>query len=210
MLLTTLLAVTLLLTGCGKSKQEMVKEGQPEKGKMTYDPNLQITPPETGDQIAIMETDKGKIYIKLFPELVPETVKNFVELSKTGKYNGVRFHRVIKNFMIQTGDFEKKNGTGGYSYNGPGTVIPDEFHPALTHRVGAVSMANRGSNTGGSQFFIIQNKDGTSWLNRKHAVFGQVYDGMKVVDAIADVTTGANDAPVKPIKINKITITTYQ
>lgn len=164
--------------------------------------------PQKGDHTAKIITNYGEIRVKLYADIVPETVKNFEELAKAGKYNGTIFHRVIKDFMIQGGDFDKRDGTGGYSYKGPGTVIQDEFSPELKNIKGALSMANRGPNTGTSQFFIVQAKDGTPWLDGKHAVFGQVYEGLDIVDKIASVETGPMDKPLKDVVIEKIEIET--
>ncbi len=148
----------------------------------------------------------GDIEIELYGDKVPETVKNFVELSKAGEYDGVAFHRVIKDFMIQTGDFTNGDGTGGHSYKGPGTKFADEFHPDLTHIPGALSMANSGPATNGSQFFIVQNPEGTHFLNGRHSVFGLVTNGMDVVNAIGEVETGAQDRPVKSVLITTVEI----
>ncbi|MBD3330111.1 peptidylprolyl isomerase [Candidatus Peregrinibacteria bacterium] len=161
--------------------------------------------PEKGDTIATIRTNKGDISLLLYTDQVPQTTKNFIELSKKGKFNDVIFHRVIKDFMIQTGDFENANGTGGYSYKGPGTTIVDEFDPVLKHIKGAVSMANRGPNTGGSQFFIVQAEEGTPWLDGAHAVFGYVYEGMDVVDEIGNTET-VNELPTEEIKIKSVEI----
>jgi peptidyl-prolyl cis-trans isomerase B (cyclophilin B) len=169
----------------------------------------QLAPPAAGEKIAVIETDFGTIKIKLFSELVPGMTKNFIELSKAGKYNNVPFHRVVQDFMIQTGDFTKKNGTGGYSYKGPGTELPDEITPALRHLYGTVSMANHGSNTNGSQFFIVTNKNGTSFLDGSYTIFGQVYEGMDVAEKIAALQVPGTEAPSKIINIKKITILTY-
>ncbi len=114
----------------------------------------------------------------------------------------------MNDFMIQTGDFENGDGTGGYSYKGPGTALMDEFGEGLEHIPGAVSMANRGANTGGSQFFIVQKSDGTSWLDGKHAIFGYVYEGMDIVNEIAVVETDMYDRPLEDVKINKVEIRT--
>lgn len=130
-------------------------------------------------------------------------------MAKAGKYDGAIFHRVIEDFMIQGGDFENKNGSGGYSYKGPGTSIPDEFGPGLTHLKGALSMANAGPNTGGSQFFIVQAKAGTSYLDGKHAIFGFVYEGLDIVDEIAGVETNYNSKPLEDIVIESIEISTF-
>lgn len=128
-------------------------------------------------------TDKGEIIIELYRDKAPITTANFLELADSGFYNGIRFHRIIEDFMAQVGDPLSKDldkqaawGTGG-----PGYVIPDEFDPTLTHSgAGIVSMANRGPNTGGSQFFITY--EPTPWLDGKHTVFGKVTAGMEVVE----------------------------
>lgn len=156
--------------------------------------------------VVILKTSYGNIKVELYTEKAPETTKNFIELAKQGKYDGVVFHRVIKDFMIQTGDFENADGTGGYSYKGPGTYLEDEFGKGLKHEYGTLSMANSGPNTGGSQFFIVQAKDGTSWLDGKHAIFGKVSDGMDIVEKIAAAETGAMDRPVEDIIIEKVEI----
>jgi cyclophilin family peptidyl-prolyl cis-trans isomerase len=158
------------------------------------------------DTSAVLTTNKGDIKICLYTEEAPETTKNFIELSKQGKYDGTIFHRVIKDFMIQGGDFENRNGTGGYSYLGKGTSLKDEFGKGLTHKYGAVSMANAGPNTGGSQFFIVQKKEGTDWLDGKHAIFGYVYEGMDIVDEIANVETNGVDKPLEDVIVEKVEI----
>lgn len=170
-------------------------------------PGAQTLPPQKGDSIITLETTYGVIKFKLFPELTPETAKNFIELSKKGFYDGLLFHRVIKDFMIQGGD-PLGNGTGGETYKGPGTVLPDEIS-LLRHIRGALSMANRGPNTGTSQFFIVQAAAGTPWLDSKHTVFGQVFEGMDIIDAIANTAVGASDRPVNPVKIIKAEVGVY-
>lgn len=144
---------------------------------------------KTGDNlIATIVTDKGVIKFELYEYRAPITTKNFIDLAESGFYDGLTFHRVIRGFMIQGGD-PKGDGTGG-----PGYVIPDEFHPELRHTTGAVSMANAGPNTGGSQFFITEAPK--SHLDGKHSVFGQVIEGQDVVvkieqgDTILNVTIG--------------------
>ncbi len=170
----------------------------------------QLSPPEAGDTIAVLETDLGTIKFKLFPELVPEITKNFISLAESGKYNNVPFHRVIKDFMIQTGDFTDKNGMGGYSYKGKGTELPDEIVPSLRHLYGTVSMANRGPDTNGSQFFIVTNKNGTPHLDGGYSVFGQVYEGMDVALKIADLQASDSDRPVKIVNIKTVQIETVK
>ena len=192
---------------------------------------IQLSAPQKGDTLAVMHTNMGDIKIKLFPEKAPKTVENFVTHSKNGYYNGLKFHRVINDFMIQGGD-PRGNGTGGESIWGGS--FKDEFDPELHNLRGALSMANSGPNTNGSQFFIVQAREvpanmleqmrdledngfpaditaayaelgGTPWLDFRHTVFGQVTDGMDVVDAIAAVET-TNDVPCEDVIINSIDI----
>ena len=138
-------------------------------------PDMQIDPKKRYQ--AIMETDKGTIEIDLFPEHAPKTVNNFVFLGREGFYDGVTFHRVIPNFMIQGGD---PTGTGR---GGPGYKIEDEFKGnSLRHETGVLSMANAGPNTNGSQFFITHAPQ--PHLDGRHTVFGKVAKGQDVVDAI--------------------------
>jgi peptidyl-prolyl cis-trans isomerase B (cyclophilin B) len=129
-------------------------------------------------KVATITTNRGDIRLELFEDKVPNTVANFVKLANEGFYDGLKFHRVINDFMIQTG-CPKGTGTGG-----PGYTFEDEFHPELKHdKPGILSMANAGPNTNGSQFFITHVP--TPWLDRKHSVFGRVLgDCQKVVDAI--------------------------
>jgi peptidyl-prolyl cis-trans isomerase A (cyclophilin A) len=148
---------------------------------------------------AEFNTNMGFFKIELFGDMVPLTVGNFIKLVEEGFYNGLIFHRVIPNFMIQSGC---PHGTG---YGGPGFTIRDEFHPNLKHNTpGILSMANAGPNTGGSQFFITVAP--TPWLDGKHAIFGKVIEGMDIVEKISKVKTGRADKPLQDIKINSITI----
>ena len=139
--------------------------------------------------VAIFQTTKGTIRVQLFDDKTPKTVENFVKLTEQGFYNGLSFHRVIADFMIQ-GGCPKGTGTGG-----PGYTFADEFHPTLKHdKPGILSMANSGPNTTGSQFFITHVP--TPWLDNKHSVFGQVIEGQDVVNRIQ-----------KGDKIDSLTIT---
>ena len=148
---------------------------------------------------AVIDTTKGSITVELYNDLAPKTVANFEKLAKDGFYNGIIFHRVIPNFMIQTGD---PTGTG---MGGPGYSFEDEFGPGLKHdKPGTLSMANSGPNTNGSQFFITTVP--TPWLDGRHAIFGSVISGQDVVDAISRADRGANDKPVQEIKMNSVTI----
>ena len=194
---------------------------------------LQLKSPETGDTVAVMHTSMGDIKIKMFPERTPKTVENFITHAKNGYYDGLKFHRVIKDFMIQGGD-PLGTGIGGESIWGG--KFEDEFDTELHNLRGALSMANAGPNTNGSQFFIVQAKDapanmleqmeeltdsgfprdiieayrelgGTPWLDFRHTVFGQVFEGMDIVDKIAAVKT-VNDKPSEDVIINSIDIET--
>ena len=148
---------------------------------------------------AVFETNKGNFEIELFTDKAPITTKNFIDLTNKGFYNNLIFHRVIDGFMIQGGDPDG-DGSGG-----PGYTIQDEFHPDLKHdSEGILSMANRGPNTGGSQFFITLAP--TPWLDGKHAIFGKVIDGIDFVKEIEKVSTNVQDKPIKDVVIKKITI----
>ena len=152
--------------------------------------------------VAIIKTNMGTIEIELFADKTPKTVENFVGLANKGYYNGVIFHRVIDNFMIQSGD-PTGTGRGGESFWGG--KFADEFVSDLKHDgSGVLSMANAGPNTNGSQFFITL--VATPWLDGHHTVFGKVISGMDVVFAIGKVKTGANDKPVEDVVMEEVTI----
>ena len=145
---------------------------------------------------ATLHTSEGSIELELYRDDAPKTVENFVKLAQDGFYEGVIFHRVIPDFMIQGGD---PTGTG---MGGPGYEFEDEFNE---HRVarGALAMANAGPNTNGSQFFIVT-AEATPWLDGKHTVFGRVTSGMDVVDRISDVDRDANDKPKTAVTIERV------
>ena len=145
---------------------------------------------------ATMHTNHGPIEIELFDDDAPKTVENFRKLASDGFYDGVIFHRVIKDLMIQGGD-PTGTGTGG-----PGYTFEDEINQ---HRIvrGALAMANAGPNTNGSQFFIVTT-DAAPWLDGKHTVFGQVVSGMETVDAIEGLPTGARDRPSDDAVIERV------
>ena len=194
---------------------------------------IQLTKPTNEDTVAIMHTNMGDIKIKLFPEKAPKAVENFTTHAKNGYYNGIVFHRVIKDFMIQGGD-PTATGMGGNSIWGHS--FEDEFTPDLHNLRGALSMANAGPCTNGSQFFIVQAKKvpdgmieqlegltaeqgfpteiteaykelgGTPWLDFRHTVFGQVFEGMEVVDKIAETEVDGGDKPVNDVVIEAIEI----
>lgn len=149
-----------------------------------------------------MITNFGDITFELFPEFAPKAVENFIGLSKNGYYDGVIFHRVIRDFMIQGGD-PTGTGMGGKSIWNKN--FEDEFTFSLTHKRGMLSMANAGRNTNGSQFFIVT-MDDASFLDRKHTIFGHVIAGMETVDDIERLPTNHNDRPKMDAVIEKMEI----
>ena len=207
-LVLALICVTVILAGCRtKTADPVTITNTPTPPSTTT--NMQLTP-KSGDTVAVLHTTMGDVSILLYANEVPETVKNFTELAKSGKYDNVIFHRVIPEFMIQTGDFQNGDGTGGYSYQGPGTYLNDEVKPGLEHIRGALSMAKTAQpNTAGSQFFIVQPEGGTHWLDGVHTVFGFVYEGMDVVDAIDGVATNGNDLPLETISITSVDVLSF-
>ncbi len=196
----------------------------------------QIRTPAAGDTVATMKTTMGDIKILFFPDAAPKSVENFTGLAKKGYYDGVVFHRVINDFMIQGGD-PTATGCGGESIWG--RAFEDEFSVDYHNLRGALSMANAGPGTNGSQFFIVQAKEvdprliaqmrnlydqgypedivndyeklgGTPHLDYHHTVFGQVYEGMDVVDAIAAVKTDRRDKPLEDVVILGIDVETIE
>jgi peptidyl-prolyl cis-trans isomerase B (cyclophilin B) len=238
--LAVLIAIMFILAGCGTSeeKQEAEKAKEETNGnggqaeQNTEDDSIvypQLTAEVQGkERLVEMVTSMGSIKIKLFPDQAPKAVENFIKHSEEGYYEGVIFHRVIEGFMIQGGDPEG-TGMGGESvFGGP---FEDEFSKELFNIRGALSMANAGPNTNGSQFFIVQNnqldpslpekmkkagypekviemyeKGGTPHLDGGHTVFGQVVEGMDIVDKIAATPVGAQDKPEKDVVIEKIKV----
>jgi cyclophilin family peptidyl-prolyl cis-trans isomerase len=147
---------------------------------------------------ATLQTNHGAIEIELFDDDAPTTVENFLKLARDGFYDGVIFHRVIPDFMIQGGD---PTGTGS---GGPGYQFEDEFNDRKVER-GALAMANAGPNTNGSQFFIVT-ADSCPWLDGKHTVFGRVTGGMDVVEAIEATPTGGQDRPIDDVVIESVAV----
>lgn len=195
----------------------------------------QLEAPKKGEEIAVFKTSMGDIKVRLFPDAAPKAVENFKTHAKNGYYNGLIFHRVINDFMIQGGD-PTGSGMGGESIWGES--FEDEFSPEYHNLRGALSMANAGPNTNGSQFFIVQAKSvsddmleqlesapeaafptecvrayeengGTPWLDYKHTVFGQVFEGMDTVDAIAGVKVDFfQNKPTTDVVMESVEITT--
>ncbi|MDP3726041.1 MAG: peptidylprolyl isomerase [bacterium] len=162
--------------------------------------------------VVVFKTTKGDIEIELFIDKMPITSGNFLKLAKEGFYNGVKFHRVIPGFMIQSGDpLSKKDNTALYGTGGPGYSIADEFVEGLSNVRGTIAMANSGPNSGGSQFFInLVDNVGLDFdkepFASSHPVFGKVVSGMDVVLAISKVETGERDIPIVPVVIERIDI----
>lgn len=148
----------------------------------------------SGKHTVVLKTTMGDMTLELDADKAPKTVTNFVTLAKSGYYNGLTFHRVIPQFMIQGGD-PSGDGTGGASVFG--ATFEDEINDMKLVR-GVIAMANRGPDTNGSQFFIVQ-ADATPWLDGRHTVFGKVIAGDDVIDKIASVTRDQNDMPVEPV-----------
>ncbi len=155
---------------------------------------------------ATLHTNKGDIEIALMESDAPNTVANFVKLAQSGFYDGTKFHRVIRDFMIQGGDPLTKDDSLSHRWGtgGPGYSFEDEIHLNNMNAIGTISMANAGPDTNGSQFFI--NTAENSFLDHKHTVFGKVLTGMDVVHAIEATETNAEDRPLSPIVINSISI----
>jgi peptidyl-prolyl cis-trans isomerase B (cyclophilin B) len=231
--------VLFLLAACGTGEQGETTET--EQGNTTEQASpikactevegetLRQLKADNGCPQVQMVTSMGTITIELYPDVAPKAVENFITHSKNGYYDGLTFHRVMNEFMIQGGD-PLGTGTGGESIYG--TAFEDEFSDDVMHFRGALSMANSGPNTNGSQFFIVQKTEmeaellkqmeaakfpkevtkayeengGTPWLDHKHTVFGQVIDGLDVVDSIAAIEVDAQSKPTEPILIEKINV----
>lgn len=222
-IISLMLVLVLVLVACTGVNQE-------EETNMALD---QLAGHKEGNIKAIMKTSMGEITFTLFPSVAPKAVENFTTHAKDGYYNDVTFHRVIKDFMIQGGD---PDGTGAGGESIWGKPFEDEFDVNYRNFYGALSMANAGPSTNGSQFFIVTNKTvpadiikqmrdageengypdtvidayadlgGAYWLDSRHTVFGQVIDGMDVVEKIQDVETATGDKPVEDVVIESITI----
>ena len=162
---------------------------------------------ENINMIAIIKTNFGDIKLELFESDAPETVENFIKLAKSGFYDGTKFHRVIKGFMIQGGDPLSKDNSlkDRWGTGGPGYTFSDEIHSNNLNNLGTISMANAGPNTNGSQFFI--NVSNNNNLDAKHTVFGKVIAGMDVVGNIENTVTEGPDRPVNDVIIENIKIT---
>ena len=203
-----ILSMLLFIFCGGDASEEIPVEAtieSTEEIEMTYDKTYSAPPAmnidEKGNYSAVIETSLGSIEIELFTDIAPITVNNFVNLSNDGYYDNVIFHRVIKGFMIQSGD---PSGTGhGEMGKYPGYEFQDELNNPMQYEKGIVAMANRGPNTNGSQFFIMHVDYP---LPYDYTIFGKVSNGIDVVDAIANVQTGDMDKPVDDVVINSVDI----
>lgn len=191
-LIYTFSITLVILVGCQSNNNEEQPQTSTEKKGVKMEEMV----------VAVMQTNMGNIEIELFEKETPKTVENFTGLAEKGYYDGIIFHRVIENFMIQGGD-PTGTGMGGESFWGG--KFNDEFDPNLRHDVpGVLSMANAGPNTNGSQFFITLVP--TPWLDGKHSVFGKVINGLDVVMKIGVVETAGADKPVDDVVMEKVTI----
>jgi peptidyl-prolyl cis-trans isomerase B (cyclophilin B) len=237
-----MLVLILLLTACGTGEESGTAGEQSTTGDKGAAEEQGASEGQSGDyrQLAAGNTDRdyptvelvtsqGTITLELYSDVAPKAVENFLTHSKDGYYNGLTFHRVMNEFMIQGGD-PLGTGTGGESIYG--SSFEDEFSTEVYHFKGAISMANSGPNTNGSQFFIVQKSEvekelqqqmeeagfpeevikaygeqgGTPWLDNKHTVFGQVVSGLDVVDTIASVEVDKQSKPLEPVVIEKINV----
>jgi len=178
----------------------------------------QLAKPLAGEEIAIMKTNMGEMKIRFFPCDAPEHVTNFKELSKSGFYDGLIFHRVIRGFMNQGGD-PLGNGTGGESYKGNGYKLKNEISDNVSHLFGTVAMANAGPDTATSQFYIVNTERGATQLDGSYSVFGQVFEGLDTVTKIGNVETDqcsaferrlGCDKPLEDVVIESVEITTME
>ncbi len=192
------LALVFAVAFFGCQSSDTVKEKTEEQTTSTEE---ETQMPESMT-VAVINTNMGTIEVELFADKTPKTVENFVGLANKGYYDGIIFHRVIADFMLQGGD---PTGTGRGGESLWGTSFADEFVTELRHETpGILSMANSGPNTNGSQFFITLVP--TPWLDGKHTIFGKVISGMNVVEDIGKIKTGAGDKPVEDVKMINVKI----
>ncbi len=217
-ILLILLALSLTISGCEFNFRFWEQNLEPKKDSIkpgeaaTLD--VAVTDIENDNQTdatqeirlaneATLVTNLGEITVKFYPQAAPKTVANFTQLSQNNFYNQTRFHRVIKDFMIQGGDpLSKEADKTKWGTGGPGYTFEDEINDYKLTR-GKIAMANAGANTNGSQFFIVT-AENTPWLDGKHTVFGEVISGMDIVDKIQNLKTDENDRPLEDVIVEKI------
>lgn len=206
LLITAVLSLTLM--GCSTSNKENSKSQSNDSGKEIYISKETEKKENDKNPVATIEMEDGKVIkLELYPEIAPNTVRNFISLANSKFYDGLIFHRVISGFMIQGGDPEG-TGMGGPDYSIYGEFTNNDFENTLLHTKGVISMArSRDNNSAGSQFFIMHG-DAPN-LDGDYAAFGKVIEGLDVVDSIAKMETGSNDKPKKDIKIKFITVDTF-
>jgi len=232
-LIISIISLVLVLLG-GCATKEKIEDNNKGGTNLTL---KQLELPKPGEEIAVISTSYGDIKVRFFPEVAPKAVENFKTHAKDGYYNGITFHRVMNEFMIQGGD---PDGTGRGGESIWGAPFEDEFSVEYRNIRGALSMANAGPGTNGSQFFIVQKTEteediikqmrnageakgypkdvvdayeelgGTYWLDGAHTVFGQVYEGMDVVDKIASVKVNKDSKPLEPVVMEKVEIVEYK
>lgn len=212
-----LLCLTLMFVGCGQSKNNALEE-QGEKtenavqnetttSEVENKEDMQVVPIETTPVATIVVKDYGTITVELYPQFAPNTVNNFITLANDGFYDGLTFHRVVKDFMIQGGDPDG-TGTGGPGYSIAGEFADNDYtQNTLSHEKGVISMARTmDPNSAGSQFFITS-ADST-YLDNQYAAFGKVTSGIEVVDAIQSIETDSNEKPITEVVIESIRVET--
>lgn len=198
------LTSSLLLAGCASPADQSSVGYQTEAtNPSTITPKPTTVDTQNLPKTAMINTSLGSITLELFPEKSPKTVANFVKLAKEGFYTDTKFHRVIKDFMIQGGDPNSKTDqVQTWGFGGPGYQFEDEINDVKLVK-GVLAMANAGPNTNGSQFFIVT-AEATPWLDGKHTAFGRVTNGLDIVEKISLVKTTTNDRPVENISIKSI------
>lgn len=211
---TILAAAAILMAGCKSGKQESqpAEETQQEETMEEVKTTRDIWADLGDEPVLKIETTDGAMTIKLYSE-TPLHRDNFIKLASSGFYNGILFHRIIKGFMIQAGDPLTKDSTqiSRFGTGGPGYTIPAEIVAGKTHKKGALAAARRGDQvnpakeSSGSQFYIVQDELGCRHLDGEYTIFGEVIDGMPVIDAIASEATGQRDLPLKRVEIIRIT-----
>ena len=203
--LMTILMGSLLLTGCGNAKTNTEKTG--EAAPKTENNNTDSTKENNNLPVATINVEGyGTMEVELYPEIAPNTVNNFISLANKGFYNNLKFHRIIKDFMIQGGD-PKGTGMGGPGYSIEGEFTSNGFANSLKHTKGVISMARtQNPNSAGSQFFIMSGD--ASNLDGEYAAFGKTISGLEVLDKIESVETNSSDAPKKDVIIKSITVDT--
>lgn len=207
LILITILMSMLVLIGCGNTKTNTAKTGEAAPKSESTNAESEPTKENKNLPVATITVDGyGVMDVELYPEIAPNTVNNFISLANKGFYNNLKFHRIIKDFMIQGGD-PKGNGTGGPGYSIEGEFTSNGFANSLKHTKGVISMArSQDPNSAGSQFFIMSGD--ASNLDGEYAAFGKVISGLDVLDKIRSVETSSNDAPKKDVVITSITVDT--